>query len=120
MAVKESKYKASPTALPFSVIVSFRLLKPGEGKQTFGDLIGTVTMGKDGTVLPGVTVKVTGKEGGKERTTQTDQNGFYGFVGLPPGSYTVRYSHDGYMTVLRKTNLQGRKTYKLNVYLKKK
>ncbi len=70
-----------------------------QGVQT-GVLVGTVTS-NDGEALPGVTVTVTSTALIGERAVITAINGDYILKGLPPGSYTVRFTLEGMQTVER-------------------
>ena len=64
-----------------------------------GALTGTVTT--DGAPLPGATVTVSSPSLQGTRTSITDGNGNYNFVGLPPGEYTVRMELEGLQTITR-------------------
>jgi hypothetical protein len=70
-----------------------------QGTQT-GILTGSVTS-SDGQPLPGVTVGIRSPALQGERTTVTTPNGDYIFKSLPPGSYKVTFSLDGFGTVER-------------------
>src|SRR5438477_5976379 len=54
---------------------------------------------KDGSVLPGVTVTLTGV--GAPQTTVTDAQGNFRFINLSPGGYTVKAELAGYGSALR-------------------
>jgi outer membrane receptor protein involved in Fe transport len=68
-----------------------------------GSLTGTVT--SDGAPLPGSTVTVASPNLQGSRTTVSDANGNYNFVGLPPGDYTVSSELAGLQTVTRTTHV---------------
>jgi hypothetical protein len=59
---------------------------------------------RDGTnaVLPGVTVVVKSIATGLERTSVTDESGFYKITNLPVGSYELRAVLDGFMEYIRR------------------
>src|SRR5438128_4468705 len=57
------------------------------------------TQAKDGSVLPGVTVTLTGV--GAPQTTVTDALGNFRFISLSPGNYTVKAELAGYGTATR-------------------
>ena len=63
-----------------------------------GNLYGKV-QGKDGSVLPGVSVVLTGV--GAPQTTVSDAQGNFRFVGLSPGTYTLKAELAGYGTSTR-------------------
>ena len=64
--------------------------------QTFTSILqGTVTDAQ-GAVLPGATIHVKGATA--DRTVNTDAQGFYRVVELPPGTYTITVSHTGFAT----------------------
>src|SRR5437016_1424984 len=63
-----------------------------------GNIYGKV-QAKDGSVLPGVTVTLTGI--GAPQTTVTDAQGNFRFVSLSPGNYTLKADLAGYGTSTR-------------------
>src|SRR5438477_6366261 len=63
-----------------------------------GNIYGKV-QAKDGSVLPGVTVTLTGI--GAPQTTVTDAQGNFRFVSLSPGNYTLKADLAGYGTATR-------------------
>src|SRR5205085_4317366 len=54
---------------------------------------------KDGSVLPGVTVTLTGV--GAPKTTVTDAEGNFRFINLSPGTYSIKADLAGYGTATR-------------------
>lgn len=58
-------------------------------------LYGVVTDTETGLPIPGVKVTIDGL------TTNTHDDGSYGFTGLTPGSYTVTFEKEGYGTEVR-------------------
>lgn len=64
--------------------------------QEYGTVFGRAT-DTDGANIPGVTVTLTG--GGAPRTSVTDANGQYRFLGLDPGTYGLTAELDGFSTV---------------------
>lgn len=68
--------------------------------QTTGGLVGTVT-DSTGAALPGVTVDVRSPALQGVRTAVTATDGDYRFTLLPPGSYTVSFTLDGFATEQR-------------------
>ena len=64
--------------------------------QEYGTVFGKAT-DTDGAAIPGVTVSLTG--GGAPRTSVTDANGQYRFLGLDPGTYGLTAELDGFSTI---------------------
>ena len=60
-----------------------------------GDLTGTVT-DPSGAVVPSATVSLKSDANGSTRTTTTNSNGAYRFSLLPPGSYSVSVTAQGF------------------------
>ena len=60
-----------------------------------GNISGIVT-DKSGAVIDGAQVVAHSLETGIDRTTISDQKGFYSFLALPVGTYTVLVSKDGF------------------------
>ena len=60
--------------------------------RAVASLYGAVTDAETGLPLSGVKVTIDGQ------ITYTDANGNYGFEGLEPGSYVVKFEKDGYET----------------------
>ena len=67
------------------------------GSASAQTLTGTITgkvTDEQGGVLPGVTVTLTGSQGAQ--TQVTDARGEYRFIGLPPGTYSVKSEIQGF------------------------
>jgi uncharacterized lipoprotein YddW (UPF0748 family) len=69
---------------------------PWKTAPTNAHLMGTVTLGDTGTWADGATVSVSGPT---NRTMDADGTGFYAFIDLPPGTYTVTASNTEYSAV---------------------
>lgn len=86
--------------LMLSVIsLVFLLPQQMQAQALTGSIAGTVT-DVTGSVLPGVNVTVTSTAlitGSK--TTNTDNSGYYKFLELPPGSYSVRFERQGFKSL---------------------
>lgn len=77
---------------------------PGEGKELNvalqplpvapASLIGQVTDDTTGQPIPGVLVELLGLT-----STITTPGGTYSIINIPPGTYTLRFSHPDYETV---------------------
>src|SRR2546428_4826561 len=63
-----------------------------------GNIYGKV-QAKDGSVLPGVTVTLTGV--GAPQTTVSDAQGNFRFINLSPGTYALKADLSGYGTASR-------------------
>src|SRR5262245_32499722 len=68
---------------------------PALAQRTTGSLIGTV-QDESGSVLPGVSVSLKGPTIVGTQTTTTNESGLYRFPALPPGTYTVSYTMQGF------------------------
>ena len=64
------------------------------------DIYGNVAL-EDGSVLPGVSIILTGKDIGK-KTTITSDEGHFRFLKLYPGNYELRFELDGFNTLVQK------------------
>ena len=71
---------------------------PASAQQTESRILGRV-LDQSGAALPGVTVTVTSKSTGAERTAVTDGDGTYTVTNLAPGPYTVRAELAGFQPV---------------------
>src|ERR1700730_17566570 len=63
-----------------------------------GALVGTVTDASGG-IIPNATVALTSNATNQTQTTTTTASGTYRFPLLSPGSYTVRFSMQGFKSV---------------------
>jgi len=68
---------------------------PAAAQQTLGGITGTVT-DPQGSVIPGVQVKVVSQGTSLTRTATSSQEGTYALVNLPIGIYTVTFTRDGF------------------------
>lgn len=66
-------------------------------QQTVGGVLGTVT-DSSGAVVPAAQVKLVSTETGLTRSVVGKANGEYGFSDLPPGTYELTFTHDGFDT----------------------
>jgi hypothetical protein len=65
-----------------------------------GQISGTIT-DVSGAVVPTVDVTVINKDQGVERSTKSNESGYYAVPLLPPGNYMVRVEANGFETVTR-------------------
>jgi hypothetical protein len=97
-----------PSLVLLLVLCSLSLPLFAQSMTQSGNIRGTVT-GSDGTLLPGVTVTLTGGTG--RQTFVTESDGEYRFLGLDPGTYTIEAELAGFAITSRKADvLIGRNT----------
>ena len=80
-----------------SLTLVLALLIPAYAAIT-GTISGTVT-DQSGAAVPGVTVVALNEETGVQQTITTDSSGFYSFLALGVGSYTISASQPGFETL---------------------
>ena len=59
----------------------------------------------EGAVIPGAAATLSNPATGFSRTTKTDDNGFYQFLQVPPGTYTLSISKTGFVMRIRSSTL---------------
>jgi hypothetical protein len=97
----------------FLVLLAFAL---SAAAQTTGSILGRVT-DTDGGVLPGVTVEARSAALQGVRSDVTDANGQYRLTLLPPGSYTISFTLQGFGTESREVPVALDKDATVNVSL---
>src|ERR1019366_8457039 len=86
-------------------------------QQTTGGITGVVTDSQGGT-LSGANVAAVGDETGLRREQVSGGNGYYSFVNLPIGHYTIKITHDGFQAqVFPNIAVQADRTATINVTL---
>lgn len=70
---------------------------PWKSSPTTGHLMGNITGNQPTNFLDGAVVSITGPV---NRSQTNDATGFYGFVDLPPGNYSVTASFAGYQNAV--------------------
>ncbi len=70
------------------------------GQSATGSIEGRV-VDENGTPLPGVTATAQSPAMQGQKTAATDGNGQFRLVALPPGSYQVTFSLDGFQDVVQ-------------------
>ena len=86
-------------------------------QQTLGGITGVITDAQGG-ILSGATVLATGDQTGLKRTQLSGDDGYYSFVNLPIGAYTLTVTHDGFQTeVFPAITVQADRTATLNATL---
>ena len=84
--------------LPFVLIVlslGFILVQPASAQTTTASIEGRVT-DPQGRVVAGAQIVAKSEARGIERTTTSDDNGFYRITALPAGSYSLSASQTGF------------------------
>ena len=76
---------------------------PWKSAPTTGHISGTVTYELDGRWVDGALVTITGPD---SRTQYCDGTGFYAFIDLTPGTYTITVSKPGYVNVVRDVTVE--------------
>src|SRR5437867_6384146 len=101
-SMKGAAMKRCPTPRLLAVIAAALCLSllavSGFAQFQNGNIYGKV-QAKDGSVLPGVTVTLTGV--GAPQVSVTDALGNYRFLNLSPGTYSVKAELAGYGTATR-------------------
>jgi hypothetical protein len=86
-------------------------------QTTAGTILGTVAE-QSGAVIPDTQVVLTNIGTGATVNTKTNGSGFYQFVNVPPGSYRVTVSKEGFKTVTREpVDLQVEGSVQINLAL---
>lgn len=81
-----------------------------------GRLQGTVT-DSNGAIVVGASIIARSVATNRELTAQTDDNGNYTIVGLPPGEYQLEVAQSGFKTTKQQITLQIQQTAVVNVGL---
>ena len=79
------------------VVLCFLMSGLDSAQQTLGGITGLVTDAQ-GSIMPGATVTVAGDQTGLTRTQVSGSNGYYDFVNLPIGAYTIHVTQAGFET----------------------
>jgi len=87
------KFLSLLTALCFGLV----LVQPASAQTTTASIEGTVKDPQD-RVVAGAQIIVKSEARGIERTTTSDENGFYRVTALPAGTYSLAASHTGFAT----------------------
>jgi hypothetical protein len=89
-----------------------------QAQQTLGGITGTVT-DNSGAVLPHTTVTLVGDQTQLTRTAVTNDEGSYLFVDLPIGTYSLKFTHEGFETEnVPSIAVQANRTMTVNTGLK--
>src|SRR4051812_21402322 len=104
-------------ALALSCVVGV-LPAAAQTGQIFGEIVGKAAE-ESGSVLPGVTVSLSGQAVMGTRTAVTNEVGEYRIPGVNPGSYTIRFELSGFATLVRESVIvAARATVTLDAVMK--
>ncbi len=95
-----SSLSRSPLKTAMWLIVLFFCVVPLAHAQGTGNISGYVR-DPTGAALPGTTVTAVMNEQHTTRTQKTDAQGFYNFVAMPPGHYTITFEAQGFRREVR-------------------
>ena len=73
---------------------------PAAAQQTESRIIGRI-LDQSGAALPGVTVTITSKDTGAERTDVAGGDGTFNVTNLGPGTYVIKAELDGFQAVIK-------------------
>ncbi len=96
-------------------LVTGLLIRLALGQPGTGTVKGTL-MDDSGAVIPAATVTLT-DSAGADRTAQSQAEGSYTFVGLPPGQYTVKVTFPGFTPVAREVTVNAGATLQIPIQL---
>lgn len=98
--------------------LAFTCAAPVLAQQTLGALNGTV-LDSSGAAIPDATVTVRNAQTNLERTTTSQENGFFQIFNLPIGTYSVKVTHEGFDTTeITAIGIQEASATTVNVSLK--
>ncbi|QHV95134.1 TonB-dependent receptor [Spirosoma endbachense] len=97
----------------FQLLIPLWLLSFAASGQSVAVLSGYVKS-ESGVVIPGATVALKNTAYG----TTCDANGFYSFVSIKPGNYTIGSSAIGYLPVFKEITIKSRQSQTANFSLK--
>jgi Carboxypeptidase regulatory-like domain/TonB dependent receptor-like, beta-barrel len=86
------------------IIAVLSLGLPARAQQTESRLVGRL-VDQSNAALPGVTVTVTSKQTGVQRTAVSSEDGSYAVTNLGPGTYSVQFELSGFATQTRDVTL---------------
>ncbi len=81
-----------------ALLLIVALVPVGRAQTTSGTILGTLTE-QTGAVLPNTQVRLTNTATSDTRVTNTNQAGFYQFVNVPPGTYDLTVTKQGFKTL---------------------
>ena len=124
MTTSRGRKRAIPTIgraaffLALAVLLLFTATPGALAQQTLGGIRGTVT-DQSGAVVPDTVVTAVGNETGLTRSKKSNAEGGYELVDLPIGTYSLTFTHTGFVTdTVPSILVQANRTGTVNVSLK--
>lgn len=88
-------------AATFVAILPLLVVHTIRAQSLYGSLVGHVT-DPAGATVPGAGVKIIHLETQQVRGTRTNIDGYYSFPAIPPGTYELEISRDGFQTFMQR------------------
>lgn len=101
----------------FSVLLVICAFTFTASAQTTTSTIEGIVTDANGAVVPGATVNAKGDTLGVERSVTTNSDGFYRFVAMPAGTYSITVSQTGFAASSNKIELTLNKIEVVNIKL---
>lgn len=99
------------------IFAFFALIPTSYAQTTFGSIVGTVT-DSSGAPVGNTQVDLTNLGTGEKKSSPTNTQGFYQFVNLPPGEYSVAVKKSGFKSFLRSpVTVQTETSTRINIAL---
>ena len=124
MTISRGRIRVCRTIGPSTLFLALALLMlpaftpSASAQQTLGGIRGTVS-DQTGAVVPDTVVTAVGDETHLTRSKKTNAEGGYEIVDLPIGTYTLTYTHNGFLTdTVPSITVEGYRTATVNVSLK--
>jgi hypothetical protein len=89
-------------AATFAASITLLVVQTIRPQGLYGSLVGNVTDPTTASV-PGAKIKITHVETNQVRETQTNTDGSYSFPTIPPGTYEIEISREGFQTFTQRT-----------------
>ena len=86
--------------LALAVVILLLVSVHGRAQTTSGTILGDLT-DQSGAVIPDTPITLMNTGNADTRQTTTNQSGFYQFVNIPPGTYRITVSKQGFKTTTR-------------------
>ncbi len=110
--------RCSRIAAPFVALLSIAIFSIFAGAQTTTSNVEGTVKDTNGAVISGAQVKLSGSTLGVERTIVTNEEGFYRFVAVPAGNYSVTVTQTGFNVSKSEFEVTLNRTVTANMELK--